>query len=294
MKGPDKMSVQRSASHGSQAAADLVSDVLKSLGDGRFAPASVIRNAELIRGFAAFGCRSEANTVSGLTSELANTYIHSLTRSGAEPSIATMRLRRSALRLLFREARTLGLVDHDPTLGIELPRRTYSPVRPLTDAEISTCRSFAETLKGDSRFSAAWGLSEASARVAELSSITSDDIADGAVALAGCSSTDSRVVGLTEWGKGQVDSLLNAFPGRRTDRLFAAAPRGSLHELVAATLRRAGLGGKPGVNPNSVAAWRGASELAKGATIDEVARLLGMRSLDRTAAFIGFDWRKDV
>jgi hypothetical protein len=30
-----------------------------------------------------------------------------------------------------------------------------------------------------------------------------------------------------------------------------------------------------------------------GTSIDEVALLLGMRSLDRTAAFIGFDWRTE-
>ena len=39
------------------------------------------------------------------------------------------------------------------------------------------------------------------------------------------------------------------------------------------------------------AAWRGATELVNGASIDEVTVLLGMRSLDRAATFIGFDWR---
>ena len=55
--------------------------------------------------------------------------------------------------------------------------------------------------------------------------------------------------------------------------------------------RMAGLAKTPGVRPNSIPAWRGAAELANGASIDEVAVLLGMRSLDRAATFIGFDWR---
>jgi hypothetical protein len=62
---------------------------------------------------------------------------------------------------------------------------------------------------------------------------------------------------------------------------------------VASTLRHAGLAEEPGVRANSIPAWRGAKELANGASIDEVAVLLGMRSLDRAAAFIGFDWRSE-
>jgi hypothetical protein len=65
----------------------------------------------------------------------------------------------------------------------------------------------------------------------------------------------------------------------------------STHELVASTLRRAGIAGRKGIRPNSVPAWRGAKELDDGATIDEVTLLLGMRSLDRAAFFIGFDWK---
>jgi integrase/recombinase XerC len=68
----------------------------------------------------------------------------------------------------------------------------------------------------------------------------------------------------------------------------------SAFELVASTLRKAGLAKAPGVRPNSIPAWRGIKELADGASIDEVAVLLGMRSLDRAAAFIGFDWRAEL
>lgn len=67
--------------------------------------------------------------------------------------------------------------------------------------------------------------------------------------------------------------------------------RASVHESVASTLRQAGLASTPGVRPNSIAAWRGVAELANGASIDDVAVLLGMRSLDRAASFIGFEWR---
>jgi hypothetical protein len=41
-----------------------------------------------------------------------------------------------------------------------------------------------------------------------------------------------------------------------------------------------------------VAAWVGAKALSEGTSIDEVARMLGVRSLDGAAAFIGYDWTR--
>lgn len=55
-------------------------------------------------------------------------------------------------------------------------------------------------------------------------------------------------------------------------------------------LRRAGLAVEPDVRPASIVAWAGQRILADTGRIDEVARCLGMASLDRTARFIAFDW----
>jgi hypothetical protein len=53
----------------------------------------------------------------------------------------------------------------------------------------------------------------------------------------------------------------------------------------------AGLTGERDVRPAPVAAWAGRRVLAESGRIDEVARRLGMSSLDRTARFIAFDWQ---
>jgi integrase/recombinase XerC len=55
-------------------------------------------------------------------------------------------------------------------------------------------------------------------------------------------------------------------------------------------LVRAGLGKEPGVRPASVAGWAGRQILQETGRIDEVARRLGMASLDRTARFIDWSW----
>jgi hypothetical protein len=59
---------------------------------------------------------------------------------------------------------------------------------------------------------------------------------------------------------------------------------------VAETLTRAGIGKEPDVRPGSVVAWAGRKVFDETGTIEEVARRLGMRSLDRAARFIGWGW----
>ena len=58
-------------------------------------------------------------------------------------------------------------------------------------------------------------------------------------------------------------------------------------------LIRAGLGKEPGVRPASVVGWAGQQILRETGRIDEVARRLGMASLDRTARFIDWSWATD-
>lgn len=279
----------------------------KALGDlavsrlterGALAPVSLIRVADLIRGFANFLAASGIGSAEDICEASASAFVHSLTRSMTEPSLATMHLRRTALRIFFREATTLGFVSVDPTRSITLPARSYDDLRPLTDEEIDLCRSFAERMEGETRYSIAWALAEATARVPELEVFRSRDLdlRRGRVWLGGSSYTEARRSELTEWGCDQLRRLTLSKPKWPSEGFLlrrGKASRASVHELIASTLRGAGLAKTLGVRPNSIPAWRGANELAQGASIDEVAVLLGMRSLDRAASFIGFDWRTE-
>jgi hypothetical protein len=59
---------------------------------------------------------------------------------------------------------------------------------------------------------------------------------------------------------------------------------------VIEVLRAAGIHGDPSVRSSSVTAWAGRRLLLQGYWLEEVARALGSRSLDRTANLIGLDW----
>ena len=279
--------------------ATLARLVQRRLADqGSMAPVSLIRVSDLIGGFASLLSTSGVERATEINKAHADAFVRSLTRGGSEPSLATMHLRRSALRIFFREAKALGILSLDPTHDIALPPRSYSDLRPLTDKEVDRCRASAEGMIGDVRFAAAWALAEATARVAELGTIRPCDVdlKTNRVWITGSSNTEPRWAELTDWGSEQLDALLSTKPRPTADRPLLVPgkeSRATVHELIASTLRRAGLANQPGIRPNSVPAWRGAKELADGASIDEVAVLLGMRSLDRTATLIGFDWRTE-
>ena len=187
--------------------------------------------------------------------------------SGKAPSAATMQLRRSTLRLLFRTARELGLLDADPTVDLVLPSRTRESARPFTDGEVEQCRRVCLHDLRSTRLSVAWALGEATARTGEIPHISlSDlDLERTRVWIHGSSRTEARWGVLTEWGASQVARHLRGLsPDVERGTLLAYGGSGSLEsrrsfssQAIRETLQRAGLTADPHVRPASLAAWAG-------------------------------------
>lgn len=277
----------------------LVIHVADAVGARGLSPESEGRLVDLMRRFSRFAealGEADARVVGHRAVE---SFVLARSRAGEPPAIATMHLRRAAVRLLFAEGRSLKLVDHDPTLDLRLPPRSSSRSRPLSDEEIVVCRSYALTDGRYTRLAAAWALAEATGRSAELASVeVSDlDLDSARVWLHGGSKTEPRWGKLSAWGQLQLERRLRTL-GARSPAARLICPRAeagisataSASIAIATTLRRAGLLDEPDVRPTSVAAWAGARALNEGVPIHEIARMLGIRSLDRTAAFIGFAW----
>ena len=229
-------------------------------------------------------------------------FLHATRAEGGETSNATKHLRRSALRLLYKKGRNLGLVHTDPTLDLVLPPRSVLSARTLTDDEVELCRLWALGSLTDLRLALVWALAEASARPSEIPVVTFGDVdlPGGRVHLAGATNrAEPRWAPLTPWGAVQIERRLTqrrAVPAAdiplvlwRPDRL--KTPKNAASMAIIAVLRSAGIHAEPDVRPSSVTGWRGASLLRGGATIDEVALVLGCGSIDATARMIDFDWR---
>ena len=249
-------------------------------------------------GYAERGCG--VSSLRDVTAEHARGFILAPSGGGwpVAPSISTSHLRRSAVRLLFRALRQASVVEHDPTLDLVLPARSSLSARPLTDDEVALGRSFTSKALGETRQPAAWALAEATARTSELSAIRIRDVdIDGRrVWIAGSTKTDPRWGQLTDWGVETLARRLAILEGPPDAPLVydgdgtGESRQASACTAISETLRRAGLAGEPDVRPVSVAAWAGALVLKQTGQIEAVARALGMRSLDRAARLIGWDW----
>jgi integrase/recombinase XerC len=257
------------------------------------------RLLDVIGRFLRFVDRAGIGSPGDVSPDLARAFVFARSgRTNVAPSVATSHLRRSAVRLLFRVLRQLSLVEHDPTLDLALPPRSSLQARPLTDDEIALGRSFSLHSLTETRRPAAWALAEASARTSEIPHVCGRDLDldAGRVWLAGSTKVEHRYASLTTWGAKALERRLETI-GTDPDTPLVYEGRGSPEsrqasacDAIGETLRRAGLGNEPDVRPLSVTAWAGQKVLDETGRIDAVARSLGMRSLDRAATLIGWDW----
>jgi integrase/recombinase XerC len=277
---------------------DLVVSELKT--SNSLLPQSSRRMVELISRFGYFVSKAyEVSSLSEVRPEHARAFIEACSQT-CPPAIATMYLRRSSVRLLFRIARALELCDHDPTLDLTLPAKSRQRTRPLADDEIALCRSHSAQTLHETRQPAAWALAEATATTSELPHITMCDLdlRNERVWLHDGSTTYPRWGFASPWGLEQLERRLRTLrrqPDPKASLVYEG--RGSAESRTAScciaiteTLRRAGLAHEPDISPASVRGWAGRKILTDTGSIQEAARRLGVRSLDRAARLVAHDW----
>jgi integrase/recombinase XerC len=302
LEAADRLHDQVNASTRSTVPVDLVAgDLVAAVRSAaHLSDQSEHRLVEVMVRFLTFVERAFAVPRDEVTREQVVSFVLAPSAGGRTPSAATTHLRRSAVRLMFRVLRQHGVVDHDPTLDVVLPPRTSLAARPLCDDEIALGRSFSYRTLRDSRQPAAWALAEATARTSELSSvkIADLDLEAGTVWIAGGTRTEPRTGRLSEWGVAALARRLEAMgpaAGPATPVVYegdgsAESRQVSCCVAISDTLRRAGLAGEPDVRPVSIAAWAGKQVFQETGQIEAAARVLGVRSLDRAARLIGWDW----
>jgi integrase len=223
----------------------------------------------------------------------------SATGTTGPPAVATQHLRRTAVRLLFRTARQLGLAEGDPTLDLVLAPRSSLRARPLHDIEMEACRSYTQRTLAETRLPAAWALAEATARTSELPHlrICDVDLDRARVWVWGSPRCEPRWGQLTNWGAAQLGRRINDLGAGDPHRRLTYAGRGdpvsaqaSPCTAITKVLTLAGLGTEPDVGPMSVTGWAGQRILETTGRIEQVAVALGVRSLDRAAGLIAWNW----
>ncbi len=261
------------------------------------ARSSVVIYVEHWTKFVAFAAARGYGAAPSIDAAVVRAWLLARDGSGSLPAVATQRLRRTSVRKFFHFLRVIGAASQDPTIDIALPPRTSLDSRPLDDDEVDECRWASRSDFTSLRYPAAWALAEAGATMTELPQIlVSDvDLDRRVVLLKGSPRTVHRVVPLADWGAAQLDRLLG------TAALAPGAPivyggegatgrRSTLAGMVRRIYTQAGLDRESDVTTESVRAWLGRTMRDHGEPIEEVARRLGMRSVDRTFVLVGEDW----
>ncbi|WP_327262966.1 hypothetical protein OG444_16875 [Streptomyces sp. NBC_01232] len=264
----------------------------------------------LIRRFGRYAAVRGALLLSDVSSGIAEDFVNARGRSRhghvSDSAVATRLMRRSVVRTAFRTLRELGLSDQDPTRDIVLPARTHEGVRPLTEDEAVLLRHHAAYATRPTRHAAAAALALAGGHSGEIGhSVVADlDLPRNRVWMHGARKYNPRWCQLDAWSRHvlaeRARHVLAQHPNESTARLAvscAPAPDPALQARTCVALRdllrRIGLDGEPDVAPASVTTRAAVETFESTGLIEESARRLGLRSLDRAAALVGYDWQND-
>jgi integrase/recombinase XerC len=216
-----------------------------------------------------------------------------------DPSTGALHSRRTSVRAVFRLARYLNFVRHDPSLDIALPSKSGVPARALSDDEQHLCQIAAFYSRKTARLPAVWAIGQAGASNAELSRAAPGDLdlPRARVWLSGDRHRVPRWGPLTPWGVEQLERRLEDDPNADLP-IAAKSTSDAIARVVACqaiskVLRKAGLFPEPDIKPLSLAMWLARREFEETGRLDRVARLLGVKSLDAAARLACWDWQDD-
>ncbi|MFD4276194.1 hypothetical protein R2B67_21260 [Streptomyces cyaneofuscatus] len=247
-----------------------------------------------------------ADVEPGLVDDFVNAKGHSRHGYVSDAAVATRLLRRSVVRSAFRVLRELGLSHQDPARDIVLPARTHEGIRALTEDEIVDLRHHASFTSRPTRHAAAAALALAGGHSGEVGHIVIADLdlPHRRVWMHGSIKYEPRWCRLDAWGRHvlaeRARHVTTENPDPATARLAVSSRPTSDAALQARAcvalrdlLRRIGLGGEPDVKPASITATAAVAAFETTGRIEDAARSIGLRSLDRAAAVVGYDWRCD-
>ncbi|RPK63389.1 site-specific tyrosine recombinase XerC [Streptomyces sp. ADI96-02] len=279
---------------------------------GQMSPQTNRSFGQLLERYQRYAQSRRVLVLDAATADLAEDFIFAQgrTRHGriGESASATMHQRRAVLRSFYRALRELGLTDADPTRNIRLPERAHTLIRPLDEDEAVALRHAAEYVARPSRHAAAAALALSGGHSGEIGHARIRDLNRSAKAvwMHGSSRTEPRWCPLDPWAlrvllaratfvekqqrtKADLpDARLAVSSAPAPDEQIQARACVALSDLI----RRIGLSTDPQVKPASLTAYAAVAIFDASGSIEEVVRRLGLRSLDRAAHIVGYDWTR--
>lgn len=249
----------------------------------------------------AWGAVTCADVTPGLVRDFAVAYGRDRRGAEAPPSVATQHQRRSVIRLWARDAIAAGYLLADPTLHLDLPPRSRSLTRPVTDDEVALIEYQSESWSTPTRHAATVALALSGAHTGEIASICPGDVRDGMVAAPGTVRVQARTLSIASpWCRRVLADRVDLVGGAGGGRTLVSTGKGTdaqQRARVCTTLRdviiRAGLDTDAAIKPASLTAHPARTLFDRTGRIQDAARLLGLTSLDAAASAIDWDWQAE-
>ncbi|MDB2215853.1 site-specific tyrosine recombinase XerC [Mycobacteroides abscessus subsp. massiliense] len=254
--------------------------------------------------FESFLRRSGIESLTEVTTDIAVDFSTALARDRrrrtADPSPATRFAKLSFVRFVFRTGRQIGLVAHDPTAMLELPRLESVRRRSLTHEEAELVRFYGQQVPGE-HHPVTIELLLAGAHTAEAGYLTVEDFDErrSLIRLPGSARLRPRALDLPPDLCRQVARHVRYLTSVGRTRLCGRESETSqtlrqtaISVHARAVLTRAGIT-DPTVTPTSITLYSGLVVFEETGRIEDVANRLGMASLDATARSIGFRWQSE-
>ncbi|MFL1901155.1 hypothetical protein ACJWDR_18875 [Streptomyces tauricus] len=259
-----------------------------------------------------FAAAQGVTRLDDITADLVEYFIHAPGHDRHQgiilnPASGTRRQRRSALESLFAEARALGLTTAAPLVDLPpIPRSPRKKGSELSDADVRLLRFHAERGMPDTRDAALLALLLAGLHSAEIAAATTDDLdlTAAEVWTNGATRTRGRCCPLDAWSVRVLwlrrTHLLGSTEGSPAPRLVTAATsayrsQASVCSGFGGIARRSGLATRERrVEPKDVTRYVARKILYETGQLSEVARCLGLSSLDSAAALAGLQWKPEA
>lgn len=268
---------------------------------------SLTRFTEICTRFTRFAANHDVAFLHDMTPELVSRFVTAKlrTKTGGvvAPAAATQYLRLITIRAFFRTVIRLSLAVHDPTINLTTGGRGDRLYRPIDAMEAEAIQFFSEHGR-PTRHAVTVALLLAGGRSNEVGWITAADVDPEAatVTVDGREKFKSRVLPLDPWSMRVIRERTGYLTdlSSRTDPAAVVLCTGSTASdahrqasvgmTVKDVLRRSGIDADPAVKPRSLTAFAARQVFDGTGRIEDAARRIGSRSLDATAALIGFDW----
>ena len=226
----------------------------------------------------------EISDIREVNKEIIEQFIKNLIDQGYTKKSTSRKL--NSIRTFFKFLKSEGIVDYNPALDVPHPKYTPSTPRVLSKIEYMALRDYA---KRDTRtYALVELLLQTGIKIGELANLKLEDIKEDKIIIRGYNNTPQREVPLNKIAKKVIEEYLKIRPETKDNHLFITRTGRPLlvrniRQIVTKCLKEVGI---EDATVNDLRNTFIAHQLAKGVSIEYVARIVGHKRLSSTERFL--------